>query len=366
MSAVPCILVVDDEIKNVKLLEAMLAPAGFHIEKAYNGHEALQQVELRRPDVILLDVMMPVIDGFEVCRRLKNNPDTQFIPIVIMTALGQVEDRIKGKEAGADDFLTKPVDYRELMARIRSLLRFNQAITKKVSTLEQIQQRLNRFVPSSVARRVSENPSDTDFQMKQQDVSVLFADIAGYTRLSEVMPEAQLSAMVESLFSSFMDCIHARGGEISVVAGDGLMVLFENDDPVKHSVQAVQAALDFLQVTGRAKLVATAPMPHGSPSETISVHIGIHSGPALVGPSKIEGATATRWVYTAVGPVVNLASRIAAFAQSGMIVISDETARRVAGQFELRDLGPQQFKNVAQPVVVVQVLASHQIISCQT
>src|SRR6266508_2702078 len=99
------ILVVDDELKNVKLLEALLLPRGYAVVKAYNGEEAVQQ---EQPDLILLDVMMPLLDGFEVCKRLKENDETRLIPVVIMTALGQVEDRIKGIEAGADDFLTKP------------------------------------------------------------------------------------------------------------------------------------------------------------------------------------------------------------------------------------------------------------------
>ena len=359
MSAKPCILVVDDEVKNVKLLEALLTPGGFHIEKAYNGQEALDRVGRIRPDVILLDVMMPVIDGFEVCRRLKNDPDTQFIPIVIMTALSQVEDRIKGKEAGADDFLTKPVDRRELMARIQSLLRFNQAMIKKVTTLEQIQRRLSHFVPTSVARSVSENPNDTDFHQKEQDVSILFADISGYTRMSEALPQEQVSTMVETLFSCFIDCIHSRGGEIGSTAGDGIMVIFQSDDPADHAIKAAQAALEFLQVTEQMEREPSSLALFDKGHEPIAVHIGIHSGSALVGPTKIEGATATRWVYTAIGSVVNLASRIGAFAQGGTVVISEETARRVAGLFNLKELGAQNFKNVAQPVVVYQVLAEN-------
>lgn len=359
MAAKPCILVVDDEVKNVKLLEALLTPGGFHIEKAYNGQEALDRVGRVRPDVILLDVMMPIIDGFEVCRRLKNNPDTQLIPIVIMTALSQVEDRIKGKEAGADDFLTKPVDRRELMARIQSLLRFNQAMIKKVATLEQIQRRLSHFVPSSVALSVSQNPNDTDFHQKQQDVSVLFADISGYTRMSEALPQEQVSTMVETLFSCFIDCIHSRGGEIGSTAGDGIMVIFQSDDPAEHAIKAVEAAMDLLRVTEQMEREPASLTFFETSKEPVSIHVGIHSGPALVGPTKIEGATATRWVYTAMGPVVNLASRIGAFAQGGMVVISEETARRVGERVKLKELGRQEFKNVAQPIVVYQVLAEN-------
>src|SRR5713101_9764161 len=129
------ILVVDDEVDNVRLLEALLLRRGYEVIKARNGAEALQQVEREQPDLILLDVMMPIMDGFEVCKILKDNPETRLIPVVIMTALGQVEDRVKGIEAGADDFLTKPVHRDELLARIRTALRHKRAIDAQLDRL---------------------------------------------------------------------------------------------------------------------------------------------------------------------------------------------------------------------------------------
>lgn len=358
-SSQPLILIVDDEVKNVKLLEALLSPQGFQIEKAYNGQEALECVQRRRPSVVLLDVMMPVLDGFEVCRRLKSDPETQLLPVVIMTALGQVEDRIKGKEAGADDFLTKPVDRRELMARINSLLRLNHAIARKITFLEQIQQRLANFVPASVVRRVAEDPDASGFTQQYQDVTVLFVDISDYTRISESLPGEQVSAMVEALFSRFMDRVNTHGGEINNTAGDGMMVIFQAGDPAEHAAKAVQTALDFIQVTdGREGDTTWRAFSGGSP-ESLAVHVGIHSGTALVGPTKIESAAASRWIYTATGSVVNLAARISAFAKGGMVIVSDETARRIQGRFALKELGSQQFKNVAQSVPVFQVLSDH-------
>lgn len=126
------ILVVDDEVKNVKLLEALLLPRGYEVVKAYDGEQALQQVREERPDLVILDVMMPRKDGFEVCKALKDDPATRLIPVVIMTALGQVEHRVRGIQAGADDFLTKPVHVEELMARIGTSLRLKQAIDDTV------------------------------------------------------------------------------------------------------------------------------------------------------------------------------------------------------------------------------------------
>lgn len=129
------ILVVDDDVKHIRLMQAMLKPKGYRVLTVSNGEEALHHVGQDRPDLILLDVMMPIMDGFEVCTRLKDDPDTRLIPVVLMTALGQVEDRIRGIEAGADDFLTKPVHPDELLARIRTSLRLKRTIEHRISGL---------------------------------------------------------------------------------------------------------------------------------------------------------------------------------------------------------------------------------------
>ncbi|WP_089935266.1 response regulator [Candidatus Entotheonella palauensis] len=120
------ILVVDDEILIIKRMEALLMPRQYQLIHALHGEAALGLVPQEQPDLIILDVRMPGIDGFEVCRALKTNLETRLIPVILMTALGEVEDRVKGLEAGADDFLTKPVNREELLARIQSLLRVQQ------------------------------------------------------------------------------------------------------------------------------------------------------------------------------------------------------------------------------------------------
>jgi len=344
------ILVVDDELKNVKLLEALLLPRGYAVVKAYNGEEALQQVQQEQPDLILLDVMMPLLDGFEVCKRLKENDETRLIPVVIMTALGQVEDRVKGIEAGADDFLTKPVNRDELMARIRTSLRLRQTIERKVGLLQGIQEHLAKFVPQAVQRLIAENPAAPELAKREQDVSILFADISGYTKLSEALPQDQVSFIVERYFSSFLDCVHANGGDISETAGDGLMAIFPATDPARHARNAVKTALEILQRT------ATLNEQLRGTFESIAVHAGINSGLALVGPTKLEGATGTRWTYTASGSVTNVAARIAALSEGGTVLISAETAWRVAGLFSMKEIGKRQLKNVKEEVLIYQVL----------
>ena len=344
------ILVVDDEAKNVKLLEALLLPRGYEVVQASNGEEALQQVQQERPDLILLDVMMPVMDGFEACRILKENADTRLIPVVIMTALGQVEDRIKGIEAGADDFLTKPVHRDELLARIRTSLRLKQTIDGKVDRLQQAREHLAKFVPQAVQRLIEANPTMPALEKREQDVSVLFVDISGYAKLSETLLPEQVNALVERYFSSFLDCVYAYGGDLSETAGDGLMAIFPDTDPARHARNAVKTAQEILHRT------ATLNDQFQGTFESITVHAGINSGLALVGPTKLEGITGVRWTYTAIGPVINVAARIAGLAGEGTILVSAETARRVAEFFSTKELGKRQLKNVTEEVMVYQIL----------
>ncbi len=342
------ILVVDDEEKNVKLMEAILLPRGYRIIKACNGEEALQQVEKQVPDLILLDVMMPIMNGFDVCKRLKDNPETRLIPVVIMTALGQVEDRVKGIEAGADDFLTKPVNRDELLARIQTSLRLKQTVDTKLDRLKGAQEYLARFVPQSVIRQLEQHPDAPALEKSDQDVSAMFVDVSGYTRLSEDLHQTA-DFMVEKYFSRFLDSIHTHGGDVTETSGDGLMVVFPANDPKEHAINAVRAALEILHKTDELNTQLKGIF------DPLSVHIGINSGIALIGPTKYEGTSGARWTYTALGPAVNLAARIAEVAEAGMICVGPDTARRIEGVLSLQEIGKKQLKNVKDEVMIYQV-----------
>jgi DNA-binding response OmpR family regulator len=345
------ILVVDDEEKNVKLMEAILLPRGYDVQKAYNGAEALEKVDGEAPDLILLDVMMPVMNGFDVCRKLKDDSDTRLIPIVIMTALGEVDDRVKGIEAGADDFLTKPVNRDELLARIQTSLRLKETVDTKVDRLKGAQEYLTRFVPQSVKKEIEKNPEAPQLEKTDQDMSALFVDVSGYTKLSEDMRQTA-DFVVEKYFSRFLDCIHAHEGDVTETSGDGLMVVFPGSTPEEHAVKATKAALEILQRTDDLNDQLKGIF------EPISVHIGINSGVALIGPTKLEGANAARWTYTALGPVVNLAARIAGVAEGGTILVGPETARRIAGHFSTTEIGKRRLKNVRDEVMISQVVGA--------
>lgn len=342
------ILVVDDETKNVKLLEALLLPRGYAVVKAYDGAEALRQVQQERPDLILLDIMMPLLDGFEVCTRLKNSEETHLIPVIIMTALGQVEDRIKGIEAGADDFLTKPVHRDELMARIRTSLRLKQAIEHKVSALQGVQEYLTKFVPQSVKRLIEQNPAAPELAKREQDVSVLFLDISGYSRLSEQLPPEALNALIERYFSLFLDRLQESGGDINETAGDGFMAIFQDVDRHLHAIKAVDTALTLL--------TAAEMLNQENSTYPLAIHMGLNSGTALVGATRFEGLRGIRWTFTASGPVTNLAARLAGVAQAGQIIVGPETVHRLGDRYQIVSLGHEHLKNIAEAVEIYRVL----------
>jgi class 3 adenylate cyclase len=305
---------------------------------------AVDRVAQDPPDLILLDVMMPVMDGFQACRLLKDDEDTRLIPIVIMTALHAVEDRIKGAEAGADDFLTKPVDDRELEARIRAALRMKHTIGKKLRQAEQVRDHYAKFVPEVVKRLVAANPEAPELGKREQDAAFVFVDISGYTALSEKLAADSLSQLVEQYFSAFLDRIHEHGGEISGTAGDGLLIIFHRVDPISHSAMAAKTALSLMEVTEQLARSGQAP--------PVSVHMGISSGRAAVGSTRFEGLRGTRWVYSAEGFVTNLGARLADLAEAGEILICPESVRRLNGSYRLRSLGARKLAGIAEAMEI--------------
>jgi DNA-binding response OmpR family regulator len=348
MTKRPLILIVDDEPFNVDYLEQELELLGYQTDSAANGREALEKVAQNVPDLILLDVMMPEIDGFTVCRMLKDDRKTRLIPIVIMTALGETEDRVKGIEAGADDFLTKPVNEQELIARIKTALRSKQAVDNEIGELRKVSDHLTKFVPDAVTRLIEANPDAPELQKHEQDISVLFIDISGYSRLSEKITPEVLNMLVERYFALFLDRIHDSGGWVSETAGDGLMAIFQDGDPNRHAVKATDTALALLDANERLNAENSI--------QPLGIHMGINSGPALVGPSRYHGRRGVRWVFTADGPVINLAARLADAAKEGEVVAGSETIRRLADRYPLRRVGKESFKNIAEPAEIFHVL----------
>lgn len=342
------ILIVDDEPEIVAYLAHVLAGLGHETMTAGNGAEALEALAVDPPDLVLLDILMPVMDGFAVCRALKSREATRLIPVVIMTALDGLDIRIKGLEVGADDVLVKPVNERELVARIQAALRVKQAVDRRVGELTRIRDHFAKFVPETVKRMVLENSDALLLAKQERDVSVLFVDISGYSRLSEQVAPAALNALVERYFSSFLDRIKDAGGDINETAGDGFMAIFQDPDPQAHTTRAVETALMLLAVTEA--------LNQKEPDHPLSIHLGINSGLALVGSTRFEGRRGTRWTFTASGLVTTLAARLAATAGDGEILAGPETLRRLGGRYRLERVGRERLKNITEAIEVHRIV----------
>jgi class 3 adenylate cyclase len=222
---------------------------------------------------------------------------------------------------------------------------------RRVEILEAIRTSLSKFVPRRVQELIEEAPEAPELTKREMDVSVLFVDVAGYTSLSERHDPDRVNVMIERYFGAFLDEILRNGGDVNETAGDGLMVIFQDEEPERHARNAVQTALGILR---RADEINEA----GGIDEPIRLHVGVNSGPAAVGATKIEGNAATRWTYTASGLVTNVAARLAALGAGDSAFIGPETARRIEGWFDLEDLGVRELKNVEEPVRVYRLATS--------
>ena len=222
----------------------------------------------------------------------------------------------------------------------------------RVIFLEHVKDALDRFVPESVRQAIEADPHAPGLGKKAMDVTVLFLDIEGYSRLSEELPRPTLNALVEHYFSLFLASIRDHGGDINETAGDGLMIIFQSGGPDAHAAAALQAALAIQAQTTVANLDAGPTRPE------IRINIGISSGECDVGTTRFQSPTGERWTFTASGPVTNLAARLSAHASGGQILLTEETARRLQGRIPVRSLGQLVLKNLSHPVVVWEVLPS--------
>lgn len=225
-----------------------------------------------------------------------------------------------------------------------------EATLAKVCLLENIKDQLSKFVPCSVKSLIEKNPENPALNKRDEDVTVLFLDTAGYTRLSERVEQEKVNYLIETYFSSFLDAILENEGDINETAGDGLMIIFRNEDAQVHAVNAVRAAIG---IRNKTDLINEA---HRGLYEPLVVNMGINSGQASVGSTRFEGISGTRWTFTASGPVTNIAARISALATKGAILAGQETYKRVHHLFHLDPAGRHQLKNIGRPVLVYQVV----------
>jgi class 3 adenylate cyclase/HAMP domain-containing protein len=244
--------------------------------------------------------------------------------------------------------------YASLEARNAELATALENLTesmKKVELLEQIKGELAKFVPESVNRLLEQHPDARELEKREADVSVLFLDVEGYTRLSEQLPPQRLNRMIQDYFSAFLEIIRTNHGDVNETVGDGLMVIFQSEGgPARHALNAAGAAF---QLQAR---VAELNQEFAGIYPPVAIHVGINSGPAFVGATKLDAAGGGRWTFTASGPTTNLAARVAALTRGAEVKVGPETAERIRGHYVLQDTGEHQLKNVSQPVRVYHLV----------
>jgi len=234
---------------------------------------------------------------------------------------------------------------------LESALRHLQESRQRLELLEQLKGELSKFVPEAVKRLLEQNPNATELQKKTVEVSVLFLDIAGYTKLSEQLDAKKLNQLVQTYFSSFLEIIQGQHGDVNETAGDGLMVIFQSDrGAADHAVSATRAAFAIHQRTQSLN------EEYGGVFPPVQLHMGLNTGEALVGATKLGTGASQRWTFTATGPTTNVAARFAGSAQGGEIIVGPTTAERIRAHFVLESLGERAFKNVSQPIRVFRVI----------
>lgn len=338
------ILVVDDTPANIQALSSILREKGYQISVATNGKQALDILARVRPELILLDVMMPELDGFETCRRLKASSAWRDIPVIFLTAKTDVEDIVKGFEAGAVDYVAKPFNAHELLARVHTHLTMDQlrsSLAEKNVELarahELVRHAFGRYVSEAVANSILQSPEGLKLGGDEREVTILMSDLRGFTALAARLSAPEVIAFLNLYLETMVDVIESYGGTIDEIIGDAILVIFGAPLPTTdYADKAIACALAMqlampdvnrrLQSNGGAEL---------------EMGIGIHTGRVVVG----NIGSLRRTKYAAVGSNVNLAGRIESFTTGGQVLISELTREkataslRIDGQYEVEPKG---------------------------
>jgi adenylate cyclase len=353
------ILVVDDTPQNVRLLADLLGVKGYEVFTAASGVEALEQVARQRPDLVLLDVVMPGMTGYEVCRKLRAEDTTATLPVIMVTALDPATERIKGIEAGADDFISKPLNQPELLARVKSLLRIKSLhdrledmnrhlearVRQQVEQLDRLS-RLKRFFSPQLAELIVNGGAEDPLKSHRRELTVVFFDLRGFTAFAETAEPEEVMGVLREYHGELGKLILAHEGTLERFAGDGLMVFFNDPVPVPDpAARAVRLALSAQERAG--ELTAK----WRTLGFDLGLGIGIAQGYATIGAIGFEG----RWDYGAVGTVTNLAFRLCSEAKPGQIIVTRRVLAAVDGLVQAQPLGELALHGFLKPVSAFNV-----------
>jgi adenylate cyclase len=360
------ILVVDDLHQNVKLLDAVLSPRGFRVLSAGSGEEALELLSAQVPDLVLLDILMPGIDGYETCRRIRSDPVTSFLPVVMITASGN-EQKLRAIESGADDFITKPFDQAELLARVRSLVRvkryhdtisaqaaeiaaWNKELEARVSAqvgeLERLG-RLRRFLSPQIARLIVDSGDEAFLKSHRREITTVFCDLRGFTAFAETAEPEEIMAVLGEYHEAMGDLVFRFEGTLEHFAGDGLLVFF--NDPVPCSDAPERAVR--MAVAMRARVAELSEGWHRV-GHDLGFGVGIAQGFATLGRVGFEG----RYDYAAIGTVTNLSARLCGEAATGQILVTQRVLTGSGDVAVSRAVGPLVLRGFSRAVEAHEIL----------
>jgi adenylate cyclase len=365
----PLILAVDDTAENLEILSVRLEANGYEVQTAADGEEGLARARELEPDLILLDIMMPKLDGISVVRELKRDAKLRSIPVILVTAKSDTRDIVEGLDAGGDDYLTKPFEHAALLARVRSMLRqkalhdtvqdqarqlaeWNTALESRVAEqVDQIERigRLRRFLPPQVADLVIAS-SDAEMLLgsHRQEVTVVFCDLRGFTAFAEKAQPDEVMAVLSEYHAALGALILAYEGTLERFLGDGLLVLFNDPMPCPdHPERAVRMAIDM-----QARVGELLERWRGS-GHQLGFGIGIAQGEATLGRIGFD----RRLDYAAIGRIPNLASRLCSEAKAGQVLVSERAFLSVESKVDAGHLGHIALKGLAEPVPVYEVRA---------
>ena len=354
------VLAVDDQAVNLRLLDAVLSPRGHRVLTASSGADGLALLDTEDIDIALLDVVMPEMDGYEVCRKIRSNQSTEFLPVVMITASGS-EQRLNALMAGADDFITKPFDQSELLARVASLARIKRyhdtirrqaaelaewntqlesRVAAQVTELER-SNRLRRFLSPQLADLVTGDESM--LQSHRREIVVLFADIRNFTPFAEASEPEEVMSVLAQYHTALGALVHEYQGTLERFTGDGIMVFF--NDPIPHDDAAERAVRMALKIRDAVKDLSVGWRRRG---HDLALGQGIAQGFATLGRIGFEG----RFDYAAIGSVTNLSARLCSDAGPWQVLVTDQILAAIEEKADAEFVGDVQPKGFSRTVRV--------------
>ena len=359
------ILAVDDLPQNLRLLDAILSPRGYRVLTAASGEEALAVLPTSGADLVLLDILMPGMDGYEVCRRIRRTPGLEFLPVVMITASGD-QEKVRAIEAGADDFVSKPLNQGELLARVASLARVKRyqdtierqsaelaqwnselesRVDAQVAELQRVN-RLRRFLSPQLVDLVIESGDEGFLSSHRREIVVVFCDLRGFTPFAESSEPEEVMHVLAEYHRALGELIYRFEGTLERFTGDGLMVFFNDPIPVDDAAERAVA----MAVAMRDRVTDLAAGWHRR-GHDLGFGIGIAQGFATLGRIGFEG----RFDYAAIGSVTNLAARLCGAAESWQVLVAQRVFSATEGLAVGESVGELDLRGFSRPVRVFDV-----------